>query len=466
MKKFMDDQFLLTNDTAVALYAAIRGLPIIDYHCHLDAAAIAENKRFRNITELWLGGDHYKWRLMRTHGIEESHITGDAPDADKFAAWCATLEVAIGSPLYHWSHMELKQYFGWDQPVTAQNAAEIYAHCNAQIEGDDFNVHNLLIRSRVEWLATTDDPADTLEHHAKIKADNVPGLARILPTFRPGILLDASHRDFMDYIKKLERVSGIKIISWGTLTAALTQRLDFFAEMGCVISDHSLEPPIFDAAATDGDAAKIFYDLLFGAQITPAQAIAFKTRLFAWLGSQYHARGWTMQLHMGAIRANNTRMMRLIGADTGFDSMSDVPFAHALSRILDDLETHDALPKTILYALNPTADDMLATMIGNFQGRGIRGRMQWGAPWWFNDSKPGMEKHLTTLATLGMLAHFVGMLTDSRSFISYPRHDYFRRILANQIGKWAEAGEFPHDMQLLIKIASDIAYHNAKGYFQ
>jgi len=436
MKKFMDDRFLLTNDTAVELYAAIRDLPIIDYHCHLNPAAIAENKRFRNITELWLGGDHYKWRLMRTHGIEESHITGDAPDAEKFAAWCETLEVAIGSPLYHWSHMELKQYFGWDKPVTALNAAQIYAHCNAIIEREDFNVHTLLKNSRVEWLATTDDPADTLEHHAKIKADNIPGLARILPTFRPGILLEAGHRDFMDYLRKLERISDVKITSWGTLLAALTQRLDFFASMGCVISDHSLEPPVFDATATDADAAKILYDMFYdGASVSPEQAIAFKTRLFAWLGSQYQARGWTMQLHMGAMRANNTRMMNLVGADTGFDSMADQPFARALSRILDDLENRDALPKTILYALNPTADDMLATMIGNFQGRGIRGRMQWGAPWWFNDSKSGMEKHLTTLATLGMLAHFVGMLTDSRSFISYPRHAYYRRILANQIGK-------------------------------
>jgi glucuronate isomerase len=468
MKNFMDENFLLHNGTAIEIYQSIRDLPIIDYHCHLNPEAIANNARFRNITELWLGGDHYKWRLMRTNGVPESHITGDAPDHEKFAAWCRTLEIAIGSPLYHWSHMELKQYFGYDKPVTAVNAAEIYVFCNALIEKEDFNVHNLLKRSRVEWLATTDDPADTLKHHTKVKYDNIPGLARILPTFRPGLLLDPANRGFADYIKKLEHVANLRaqIVDWESLTAALENRLDFFAQKGCLLSDHSLDPPVFDPKANDTTATLAFRKAQRGEALTPEEVLAYKTRLFSWLGEQYKKRDWVMQLHMGAMRSNNTRMFNLLGPDTGFDSMGDTPFAKPLALMLDDLEQRDALPRTILYALNPTADEMLATMIGNFQGRGIRGRMQWGAPWWFNDNKPGMQKHLITLASLGMLAGFVGMLTDSRSFISYPRHEYFRRILANQLGTWAEDGEFPRDMELLKKIAGDIAYFNAKNYIK
>jgi glucuronate isomerase len=468
MKKFMDDRFLLHSSTAEEIYESIRGLPIIDYHCHLDPGAIANNHRFSGITELWLGGDHYKWRLMRANGVPESHITGDAPDCEKFAAWCKTLEIAIGSPLYHWSHMELNRYFQFDGAVTAQNAAELYTHCNAQIEKEDFDVHNLLKRSRVEWLATTDDPADTLKHHAKISYDKVPGLAKILPTFRPGILFEPNHTDFNKYIEKLGVAANlrVKITDWETLLEALENRLDFFAQRGCVISDHALDPPVFDPAANDTKATLAFRKALRGEPLSHEEITAYKTRIFAWLGSQYKKRDWVMQLHMGAMRNNNKRMFDLLGADKGYDSMGDMPFAQTLARILDDLESRDELPRTILYALNPAADEMLATMIGNFQGRGIRGRMQWGAPWWFNDNKAGIQKHLTTLGSLGMLANFTGMLTDSRSFISYPRHDYFRRILANQLGTWAEDGEFPRDMELLKKIAGDIAYSNAKAYFK
>ncbi|MCL2202798.1 MAG: glucuronate isomerase [Defluviitaleaceae bacterium] len=467
MRNFLDEGFLLQSDTAVEIFDAIKDLPIIDYHCHLDPAAIAYNNRFKNITELWLGGDHYKWRLMRASGVPESHITGDAPDPEKFAAWCKTLEVAIGSPLYHWSHMELKQYFGFEGAVTAQNAAEIYVQCNAHIEKEDFNVHSLLKGSRVEWLATTDDPADTLKHHAKISFDKVPGLAKILPTFRPGLLFDPMNVGFEKYIGKLELAANLrgKITDWDSLLAALENRLDFFAQRGCVLSDHALDPPVFDPKANDTLATLAFRKALRGEALSPGEVNAYKTRLFAWLGGEYKKRDWVMQLHMGAMRNNNTRMFTHLGPDTGFDSMGDEAFAGTLARMLDDLENRDALPRTILYALNPTADEMLATMIGNFQGRGIRGRMQWGAPWWFNDNKPGMQKHLITLASLGMLAHFVGMLTDSRSFISYPRHEYFRRILANQLGTWAEDGEFPREMELLKKIARDIAYFNAKEYF-
>ena len=463
MRAFMDEHFLLQSGTAVDLFSHIRDLPIIDYHCHLDPKAIAENKRFRNITELWLGGDHYKWRLMRHNGVPESHITGDAPDHEKFAVWCATVADAIGSPGYHWAHMELKKYFGFDGVITAENAAEIYALCNTQIEREDFNVHNMLKTCRVEWLATTDDPADTLEYHAEIK--NQPTAPKVLPTFRPGGALEIEKPTYADYLKRLGASAGISISDWDGLKAALENRLDFFSKMDCLISDHSLEPPVFDPAATDDCAAKALKKAINGEALSQGEIDAYKTRLMSWLGGEYHKRNWVMQLHMAVQRNNNSRMLKLAGADTGFDCMSDANFSLALARILDDMESSNALPRTVLYALNPASDDMLATMIGNFAGRGIRGRIQWGSAWWFNDNKPGMEKHLVTLANHGMVATFVGMLTDSRSFLSYPRHEYFRRILANRLGEWVEKGEYPCDMNRLQKIAGDIAYYNVKNYF-
>ncbi|MCL2198424.1 MAG: glucuronate isomerase [Defluviitaleaceae bacterium] len=465
MRKFMDENFLLQNDTAVEIYGAVRDLPIIDYHCHLDPRAIAENARFRSITELWLGGDHYKWRLMRHNGVPESHITGDAPDHEKFAAFCATMEHAIGNPVYHWAHLELKKYFGYEGDITAANAAEIYALCNSQIEKDDFNVHSLLKKCRVEWLATTDDPADDLEYHRQIREASIPGVPKVMPTFRPGGALEIEKPSYVDYLKRLSIAANINIIDWESLCAALENRLAFFSMMGCRISDHSLEPPVFDPKATDEDANLAIRKAIFGAGLTQQEINAYKTRLMSWLGGEYHAREWVMQIHMVVQRNNNTRMLGLLGPDTGFDCMSDRSFSLALANMLDDMEQRDALPRTVLYALNPTADDMLATMIGNFAGRGIRGRMQWGSAWWFNDNMPGMKKHLITLANHGLVSTFIGMLTDSRSFLSYPRHEYFRRILAGQLGKWVENGEFPNDMARLQKIAGDIAYYNVKNYF-
>jgi len=461
----MDEHFLLTNGTAVDLFHHIRDLPIIDYHCHLDPAAIAKNARFRNITEIWLGGDHYKWRLMRHNGVPESHITGDAPDHEKFAAFCRTIQDAIGNPVFHWAHLELKRYFGYEGLINAENAAEIYAFCNNQIEKDGFNVHHMLKLCRVEWLATTDDPADNLEFHKQIKESAISGAPKVLPTFRPGQALEIEKPTFASYMKKLEASAGNAITDWDSLRAALANRLDFFTALGGKISDHSLEPPVYDINATDDDAASALKKALDGKTLSASEIIAYKTRLLSWLGGEYHKRDWVMQLHMVVQRNNNSRMLKLLGPDTGFDCMSDDNFSLALARILDDMESRDALPNTVLYALNPTADDMLATMIGNFAGRGIRGRMQWGCPWWFNDNKPGMQKHLVALANHGMLSTFIGMLTDSRSFLSYPRHEYFRRILANQIGEWVEAGEYPRTMDNLYKIAGDIAYYNVKQYF-
>ncbi|MCL1845734.1 MAG: glucuronate isomerase [Defluviitaleaceae bacterium] len=466
--KFLHENFLLHNDTSREIYAGIGDLPIIDYHCHLDPAAIAQNSRFENITALWLGGDHYKWRLMRHAGVAESHITGDAPDAEKFAAFCATIEDLIGNPVYHWAHLELWRYFGFDGVISSENAAEIYAMCNTQIEREDFNVHGLLKKSRVEWLATTDDPADSLEHHKKIARESAPGVPKVLPTFRPGGVLEIEKEGFASYIMRLGEAAGIKISDWDSLRAALENRLNFFAEAGCIISDHSLEPPEFYAGyseLTDADADAVLKQALRGEKLDYLQKVIYKTMLLSWLGGEYHKRDWVMQLHMGVQRNNNSRMLRLVGADSGFDCMSDEGFSWTLAQILDDLEARDALPRTILYALNPTADDMLATMTGNFAGRGIRGRIQWGSAWWFNDNKSGMVKHLVTLANHGIVANFIGMLTDSRSFLSYPRHEYFRRILAAQLGKWVEDGEFPGDMSRLSKIAQNIAYFNAKNYF-
>jgi len=466
MTDFMDEKFLLKSEKAIALYDRIKDLPIIDYHCHLDPAAVARNHRYNNITELWLYGDHYKWRLMRHFGVPESHVTGDAPDHEKFAAFCATMEGAIGSPVYHWAHLALKKYFNFHQHITVAKAAELYAHCNRIIEKEDFNVHNILKKCRVEWLATTDDPADDLAHHKFTAAGKAVGAPGVKPSWRPGGVLEIEKPTFSAYLGKLGETAGIKITDRDSLKAVLVKRMDYFADNGCQISDHSLEPPVFDVTATDSDADTVLKKAISGETLSQKEIISYKTRILSWLGGEYFKRNWVMQLHMVVQRNNNSRMLRLAGADTGFDCMSDDNFSVALARILDDLESRNVLPRTVLYALNPTADDMLATMIGNFAGRGIRGRIQWGCPWWFNDNKTGIEKHLITLGNHGLLSTFIGMLTDSRSFLSYPRHEYFRRILANKVGEWVENGEFPYDTDILYKIVEDIAYYNVKNYFE
>jgi len=460
----MDENFLLHSDTAVGLYQHIKNLPIIDYHCHLDPEAIANDTHFRNITELWLGGDHYKWRLMRHAGVAETHITGNAPDNEKFAAFCAIIEKCIGNPVYHWAHMEMRTYFGYDGVITASEAAELYALCNAQIAKQDFTVQGLLQRSNVEWLATTDDPADSLEHHIQIKES---GLATsVLASFRPSNALDLDKPSFTGYITKLGIAAGTTINDWESLTAALASRIQHFTNVGCKSSDHSLEPPVFDEKCTVFEADAALKKAQRGEELLSSEIVAYKTQLMLFLAGEYTKHNWVMQLHMGAQRNNNVRMYKLAGADIGFDSMSDASYSLSLNRLLSAMEEKDQLPRTVLYALNPVSDDMLAATAGNFAGRGIKGRMQWGSAWWFNDTKSGMIKHMTTLANHGILANFIGMLTDSRSFISYPRHDYFRRILANLLGEWVEAGEFPQDMNLLCNIAADIAYGNVREYFR
>ena len=475
MKKFMDKDFLLHSHTAVELFNACKDLPIIDYHCHLIPQEIAENKRFRNITDLALSGDHYKWRLMRASGVSEEHITGASSDEDKFYHWCATIEDCIGSPLYHWTHLEMRRYFDYDGPINGALAAEIYAHCNKIIEREDFSAWGIFKKFRVEQIGTTDDPADTLEYHMQMAAHrkNDPTLPLVTPTFRPSRIMNIEAPGFVEYVHILSNISGLSSnheshtslkICWDDFLAILSQRIDFFHAVGCRISDHALDPPVF-AECTESDAAIIFGKAMAGQALSQSEIDRYKTAIMLWLGHEYHARGWVMQLHMAAQRSNNTRMSRKLGPDTGYDSMSDEPFSRPLARLLDGLDIQDALPKTILYGLNPVSDMMLATMTGNFQGGGVRGKIQWGCPWWFNDTKPGMENHLICLASAGVLSRFIGMLTDSRSFMSYPRHEYFRRIMCQTIAEWVDKGEFPRDEVKLRKIVEGIGYYNAREYF-
>jgi len=462
MRAFMDESFLLNSETAVALYGFCKDLPIIDYHCHLIPQEIAENKRFENITDLALRGDHYKWRLMRANGVEERFITGNASDEEKFEQWCYTIEDCIGNPVYHWAHLEMQRYFGYDKPIAGENAKDIFEHCNRIIARDDFSVWNIFRNYKVAQVGTTDDPADTLEWHKKIAASGEVGLPKVQPTFRPSTLLDVGSPNFKAYLEKMGKQSGHNITDWSSLLVSVAARIAFFKEMGCVSSDHAFDYPVFEEK---GDEREIFARALKGESLSEQEVNRYKTAMMLWLGEQYAAKGWIMQLHIGAQRNNNSRMFGILGADTGYDSMSDLPFSLQLARFLDELDKKNMLPKTVLYALNPAFDDMLSVMIGNFQGGDVPGKMQWGSAWWFNDSKLGMERHLVTLANGGMLARFIGMLTDSRSFMSYPRHEYFRRILAQVVARWVDNGEFPNDMGKLKKLMEGIAYYNAKEYF-
>ena len=462
MKAFMDADFLLGSETAKQLFAQVKDLPIIDYHCHLEPKEIAENKRFRNITEIWLGGDHYKWRLMRANGVDERFVTGDAPDYEKFEKWCETIEDCIGSPLYHWTHLELQRYFDYHGLLSKQTAKEAWEVCNAVIAREDFTVWSIFEKFNVESLCTTDDPADSLEYHMQIAASGIA--TKVLPTLRPGKAMAIADAGFAAYAAKLGELTGRKVDSFDSLWAALDSRINFFHANGCRLSDHALDPPVF--APCDGAAADaIVQKALRNDAICACEDAQFKTALMLRLGKKYADLGWTMQLHMCAQRNNNSRMFAALGADKGYDSMSDAPVVAPIAQFLDALEADGKLPKTILYSLNPAADDLLAAMIGNFQGGGVKGKIQHGSAWWFNDTKTGMVKQMTTLANLGMLSRFVGMLTDSRSFLSYTRHEYFRRIMVNLLADWVENGEFPNGEAKLAEIARGIAYENAKGYF-
>jgi glucuronate isomerase len=464
MKAFMDDNFLLTTKTAITLYHEYaKDMPIYDYHCHLNPREIAENKQYRNITEIWLGGDHYKWRAMRSNGVDEKYITGDASDEDKFMKWAETMPHCIGNPLYHWTHLELKRFFGIDTLLSPETAPEIWAKCNALLQQEEFTARGLIKRSNVKVICTTDDPVDTLEYHiALAKAQTFD--VKVLPTFRPDKSFNIEKDGFVQWIGKLGQVVGKEIQTFADVKAALLQRLEFFHEVGCRVSDHALDPVLFEAG-NEEEATAILQKVLQGKTLTDSEIKKYKTQVMLYLGQQYARLGWVMQIHIGTIRNNSTRMMRLLGPDTGFDAIGDYTFAEALAKLLDKLDDTDELPKTILYCLNPRDNEVLGTIIGCFQGGGIPGKIQFGSGWWFNDQKDGMIRQMVALANMGLLSRFVGMLTDSRSFLSYTRHEYFRRILCNLIGEWVEAGEVPNDLNILGPMVQNISFNNAQHYF-
>ncbi|OIK07159.1 glucuronate isomerase [Bacillus sp. MUM 116] len=464
MKKFLDQDFLLSTDTAVKLYEnAIVGLPIFDFHCHLNPQEVWENKPYENITQLWLGGDHYKWRTMRIHGIGERFITGDAGDWDKFAAWAETVPHLVGNPLYHWTHMELKMFFGIEKQLKPETAREIFDECNAKLKKPDFRPRAFIERSNVKFIGTTDDPVSTLEFHQLLKNDD-SFKTIIAPTFRPDGALFIERPTFKSWIEKLAEVSGINTDSLDGFLNALKQRVDFFHENGGRASDHDIQKMEY-VETTKQEIETIFNKRLSGGELTDEELKAYRAFLLTELGKMYAEKQWVMQLHMGALRNNNTKMKNLIGPDTGFDSVGEFNFAEGLSRFLDALNQADALPRTVLFNLNQKDNVVLAGMMGNFYDEGVPGKIQFGSGWWFLDHIDGMERQMKDLANVGMLSHFIGMLTDSRSFLSYARHDYFRRIVCNLLGVWVENGLVPADMAILENMVKNIGYYNAERYF-
>ena len=458
MKPFMDQDFLLETPTARHLFHDMaEGMPIIDYHCHLDPREICEDRRFENITRLWLGGDHYKWRLMRSFGVEERFITGHASDREKFQKWAETLALAIGNPLYHWSHMELRRYFGYEGILNGDTAEEVWTLYNEKLRQPEFSARNLILRSRVQVICTTDDPADSLKWHQRIKADGFP--VQVLPSFRPDKALGLEKPDYLDYLQKL---GGPR--SYGELAKALQERLAFFVSLGCRVSDHGLESVPF-APASEAKLEAIYKKRLTGEIPTAHEIQQFKTGLLLLLGRCYARYGMVMQLHFGVIRDNNRRLYGLLGPDAGADSIGGPSPLKELAGFLSALDETGELPRTILYSLNPAENAAIDALMGCFQGPEARGKLQHGSAWWFNDHEKGMLDQMTTLAAEGHLATFVGMLTDSRSFLSYARHEYFRRLLCNLVGGWVETGRFPNDEKALRTIVEGVCYRNAEAYF-
>ncbi|HEX9027000.1 MAG TPA: glucuronate isomerase [Clostridium sp.] len=465
MKKFMDENFLLSNETAEKLYHEYsEKMPIIDYHCHINPSEILENKQFANITQVWLYGDHYKWRQMRTYGIDEKYITGDGSDYEKFLAWAKTISVAIGNPLYHWTHLELKRFFGVNEVLNEKSAPAIWEKVNKMLNSDGFKVRDLIKKSNVKVICSTDDPIDSLEYHIAIKEDTSFDV-KVLPTFRPDKALGINKETFKEWFEKLQEAINGKIKTYDEYLDALKKRVEFFHEVGCRVSDNALDfVPVGKASIED--VRKIFDKVLTEGQVSFEEENKFRVFTLKYLGKLYNDLNWTMQLHMNCVRDNNTKRFETLGPDTGFDSLNDTEVAIPLSRLLDALNVEDALPKTIIYSLNANDNATIGTLIGCFQGDNIKGKIQFGSAWWFNDHKLGMEEQIQSLANLGLLSAFVGMLTDSRSFLSYTRHEYFRRILCNVIGEWVENGELPNDVESLGQIVSDISYNNAEKYFQ
>ncbi|MGN8961146.1 glucuronate isomerase [Bariatricus sp. HCP28S3_D3] len=464
MKAFMDKDFLLETETAQKLYHEYAAnMPILDYHCHINPQEIAEDRKFENITQVWLGADHYKWRQMRSNGVEEKYITGDASDREKFQKWAETLERAIGNPLYHWSHLELQRYFGYYGALNGETAEEVWNLCNAKLQEDGMSARNLIRQSNVTLVCTTDDPVDSLEWHEKIAADESFEV-RVLPAWRPDKAMNLEKTDYLEYLKKLEVVSGVKIDSFASLIEALRIRMDYFAEHGCSVSDHGLEYVMY-APASEEEIEAIFAKRLRGEAVSRADELQFKTAYMVALGREYHKKNWAMQLHYGVKRDNNGMIFGKLGPDAGIDCINNYAPSSEMADYLNALAITDELPKTILYSLNPTDNATIGTIIGCFQSEEARGKIQQGSAWWFNDNKQGMIEQMTSLANLGLLGNFIGMLTDSRSFLSYTRHEYFRRIMCNLIGGWVENGEYPADEKVLGRMVQDISYNNAVRYF-
>ncbi|MBS6436760.1 MAG: glucuronate isomerase [Mixta calida] len=465
MSRFMTEDFLLDTEFARRLYHDYaKDQPIFDYHCHLPPQQIAENYRFANLYDIWLKGDHYKWRAMRANGVPEAFCTGDASDREKFDAWARTVPHTIGNPLYHWTHLELRRPFGITDTLLSEKTADsIWDRCNALLAQDDFTARGIMQQMNVKMVGTTDDPLDDLQHHRALAQDGSFGV-KVLPSWRPDKAFNIEADGFLGWIEKLESLTDVSVRRFDDLRSALSKRLDYFAEHGCKVSDHALDVVLY-AEADDATLDAILAGRRAG-KTPDAQAIAqFKTAVLVWLGGEYTRRGWVQQYHIGALRNTNRRQFELLGPDVGFDSINDQPLAEPLAKLLGAQNLHNALPKTILYCLNPRDNEVLATMAGNFQGEGEAGKMQFGSAWWFNDQLDGMQRQMTQLAQIGLLSRFVGMLTDSRSFLSYTRHEYFRRLLCQMIGRWVENGEAPGDEALLGQMVQNICFNNARDYF-
>jgi glucuronate isomerase len=464
MTNFMDENFLLQTATAQKLYHEHAAkMPIFDYHCHINPKDIADDRRFNSITEIWLAGDHYKWRGMRTNGVEEKYCTGDASDWEKFEKWAETVPNTLRNPLYHWTHLELKRFFGIDEVLSPKNARAIYDACNAKLQTPQYSCRNIIRMANVHTICTTDDPVDSLEYHQKIKSDGFE--VNVLPAWRPDkAMMVEQPISYNQYVNQLAGVCNMEIKTFDDLMIALNKRHLYFHENGCRLSDHGLDTAYAEEYTADEIDAS-FIKVRAGYRLTTREIQKFKSCMLYEFGRMDHMRGWTQQLHIGALRNNNSRLFNLIGPDTGFDSIGDKPVAEPLSKLLDRLDTDNKLCKTILYNLNPRDNELYATMIGNFQDGSIPGKIQYGSGWWFLDQKDGIEKQLNTLSNLGLLSRFVGMLTDSRSFLSYTRHEYFRRILCNLLGNDVENGEIPNDMELLGQMVENISFNNAKAYF-
>ncbi len=464
MKPFMNEEFLLSTPTAQKLYHEFsENMPILDYHCHINPQEIAEDRKFENITQIWLGGDHYKWRQMRSNGIDEYYITGAATDREKFQKWAETLGKAIGNPLYHWSHLELKRYFGYEGHLNGKTAEEVWNLCNAKLQEDGMSVRNLIRQSKVTLLCTTDDPIDSLKWHKMLKEDETFEV-QVLPAWRPDKAMNLEKPEYPEYLKKLSDVSGVEVNSFETLKKAIVNRMEYFHENGCSISDHGLDYVMY-APTTEAEADVILKKRIAGEYVTAEEAEKFKTAFMVFVGKEYHRLGWVMQLHYGCKRDNNRLRFAQLGPDTGYDCIGNAAPASQIADFLNSLNETDQLPKTILYSLNPNDNAVIGTILGCFQDSSAVGKIQQGSAWWFNDHKTGMREQMISLANLGLLGNFVGMLTDSRSFLSYTRHEYFRRILCELLGDWVENGEYPEDYEMLEEIVKGISYNNAVRYF-